>query len=191
MNDILKKLPTYEPPTTVWDAIETRLPLLEMPTYEPPIALWYSIENQLIIEKKAVNTPKILRGISWRTKLLAAASITILITATSYWVLKAKTDISEKMAVTTETIDNQLLVQEDKSIELEYQLVETFCKTALPVCEEPEFKTLKRALDELNSAHLDLKSAVSDYNSNPDLVAQLAHIENERAGILKKMMAKM
>jgi hypothetical protein len=190
-SELIKNLPTYEPPETVWDAIETRLPLLEMRTYEPPADIWESIENQLITQEKPVKRLSILRGVWKPYKLMAAASVTLLIAfGLTFFLSKNKTN-DAKIVVTTEVIDNQLIQQNFDESDKDFALVEAFCETALPKCEEPEFKNLKTELDDLNKARENLKNVLSAYNSDPEIVAQLTKLENVRSDILKKMMAQM
>jgi hypothetical protein len=191
MKEILKNLPTYEPPKTVWEAIKTRLPLLEMRTYEPPTDIWESIENQLVTQEKPAKRLPILRGVWKHYKLMAAASVTLLIAfGLTFFLSKNKTN-DATIVVTTEVIDNQLIQQNWSDSDKDFALVEAFCETALPKCEEPEFKNLKTELDDLNKAREHLKNVLSAYNSDPEIVAQLTKLENVRSDILKKIMAQM
>jgi hypothetical protein len=197
MNELLKNLQTYEPPETVWQAIETRLPLLEMPSYEPPMDIWNSIENQLVVAEKPVKRLILslrgtwqLRGVKNDYWFAAAASCALLIVVSIVFFNKNK--ITEtRITVTTEILDNQLLKQDWQDADKDFAMVEEFCKTAVKPCEEPEFQNLKNELDELNKAKEDLKNALNTYNSNPDMVAELSKLENERSDILKKMIEKM
>jgi hypothetical protein len=191
MKEILKNLPTYEPPETVWEAIETRLPLLEMRTYEPPVDIWKSIKNQLVTSEKPIKRLSILRGVKNNYAWLAAASFAILVVASFaiYFNLNKKMDAN--LVVTTEVVDNQLIQQNWTETDKDFALVEAFCETALPKCEEPEFKNLKTELDDLNKAREDLKNVLSAYNSDPEIVAQLSKLENVRSDVLKKIMERM
>ena len=191
MKELLKNLPTYEPPETVWGAIETRLPLLEMRTYQPPVDIWESIENQLVTSEKPSFRLKILRDPLKRFVLLAAASFALLVTASFALFYNFNKNTEANLVVTTEVIDNQLIQQDWTETDKDFALVEAFCETALPKCEEPEFKHLKTELDDLNKAREDLKNVLSAYNSDPEIVAQLSKLENERSGVLKKMMERM
>ncbi len=191
MKELIKNLPTYEPPGTVWEAIETRLPLLEMRMYEPPMDVWESIENQLVTSEKPSFRLKILREPSKRFVLLAAASFALLVVASFAVYFNFNTKIDTQLVVTTEVIDNQLIQQNFDESDKDFALAEAFCETALPKCEEPEFKNLKTELDDLNKAREDLKNVLSAYNSDPEIVAQLSKLENERSDVLKKMMERM
>jgi hypothetical protein len=191
MKELLKNLPTYEPPETVWEAIETRLPLLEMRTYEPPVDIWESIENQLVTSEKPVKKLSILRGVKNNYAWLAAASFALLVVASFALYFNLNKKIEGNLVVTTEVVDNQLIQQNWTETDKDFALVEAFCETALPKCEEPEFKNLKTELDDLNKAREDLKNVLSVYNSDPEIVAQLTKLENVRSDVLKKIMAQM
>jgi hypothetical protein len=198
-SELLKNLPTYQPPETVWEAIETRLPLLEMRTYEPPVDVWQSIENQLITSEKVPfrlkiwstatsRTPSGLRGPSKRLIWLAAASFALLMTASFALFYNLNKNTEANLVVTTEVVDNQLIQQNWTETDKDFALVEAFCETALPKCEEPEFKSLKTELDDLNKAREDLKNVLSAFNSDPEIVAQLSKLENVRSDVLKKII---
>jgi hypothetical protein len=189
LKNTLKNLPTYEPDESVWEALESRLPLTTLSAYEPPTEIWESIENQLINDEKQVKKPFQLRGVRLWKYAAIAASLTLVFTASWYLFLNKKED--SKIVISTETIDNQLVKNDWDDADKDFEIVQEFCKTALPQCEEPEFKSLKTELDELNTARNELKNALSAYNSDPDLVAQLALLENERSEVLKKMIDKM
>ncbi len=184
----LKKLPTHEPPESVWKGIESRLPLLELSTYEPPADIWQNIENELVRGEKPLKKPFILRGVT-RFYWMAAASVLLVFTVGGYWFFNKNMSEKTVTTVSTEVVDNQLLKTDNNEIESDMKIVETLCKTALPKCENPEFKSLKDELEELNQSYSQLKSALSDYNTDPDLVVQLSKLENERSSVLRKMIA--
>ncbi len=184
----LKKLPTHEPPESVWAGIESRLALLELSTYEPPAKIWQSIENELVIGKKPLKKLFILRG-GARFYWMAAASILLVFTLAGYLFFNKNNHEKIEITVSAEVVDNQLLKNDNNEIESDMAVVETLCKTALPKCENPEFKSLKDELEKLNQSYSQLKSALSDYNTDPDLVVQLSKLENERSSVLRKMIA--
>jgi hypothetical protein len=190
-SELIKNLPTYEPPEMVWEAIETRLPLLEMRTYQPPVEIWESIEIQLVTSEKPVKKLSILRGLSKQYSWLAAASFALLVVASFALYFNLNKKIEANLVVTTEVVDNQLIQQDWTETDKDFALVEAFCETALPKCEEPEFKNLKTELDDLNKAREDLKNVLSAYNSDPEIVAQLTKLENVRSDVLKKIMERM
>jgi hypothetical protein len=84
-----------------------------------------------------------------------------------------------------------LLKHDFSSDDETFAMVEEFCKTALPVCEQSDFKNLKAELDELNTAHTRLKNAIGDYAANPDLIDEITKIDNERTTILRQLVEKI
>lgn len=189
LKSALGKLPQYEPPDTIWQGIETRLPLLELPTYDAPDFVWQQIEEQLLADEKPIKTLKILRGGKFY-KLAVAASIALLVSI-GFWFFKTQNTEQTTILISTEVVDNQLLKKDFDNEEHAFALVETFCKTALPVCEQPEFKTLKNELDTLNTAREELKNAIGEYAADPDLIAELTKIENERTTVLRQLVEKI
>jgi hypothetical protein len=189
LKSALERLPQYEPPDTIWQGIETRLPLLELPTYDAPDFVWQQIEEQLSAEENPIKTLKILRGGKFY-KLAIAASIALLVSI-GFWFFKTQNIEQTTISISTEVVDNQLLKKDFDNEEHAFALVETFCKTALPVCEQPEFKTLKNELDTLNTAREELKNAIGEYAADPDLIAELTKIENERTTVLRQLVEKI
>ena len=219
MNDLNKKLPQYEPPDTVWQNIETRLMLRALPTYDAPDVVWQGIEKQLLKVEKPVKRLKILRGVNLRKifnlpkiattnlpkiattnlpkiattnlpKIAIAASVALVVSI-GFWFFRTQKTVEQTVVVSTEVVDNQLLKKDFDNEEASFALVEAFCKTATPVCEQPEFKTLKNELDTLNSARAELKNAIGDYAADADLIAELTKIENERTTVLRQLVEKI
>ena len=58
----------------------------------------------------------------------------------------------------------------------------------MPVCDIPEFKTLKTELDELTTAQNELRHALGLYADDPELVSQMVQLERERDLILQKLI---
>lgn len=200
LDSALNRLPQYEPPDSVWQGINARLPLTELPTYDAPDFIWQNIENQLSIPQNQNPTSKIrniwdipinsgLRGGNFY-KIAIAASISLLV-AVGFWFYKIKNNDTNVVAISTEIVDNQLLKQDFDADSESFAMVEAFCKTALPVCEQPDFKNLKSELDELNAAHERLKNAIGDYAANPDLIDELTKVENERSTVLRQLVQKI
>ena len=211
MNDLNKKLPQYEPPDTVWQNIETRLMLRALPTYDAPDLVWQGIKKRLLKVEKPVKRLKILRGVNLRKifnlpkiattnlpkiattnlpKIAIAASVALVVSI-GFWFFRTQKTVEQTVVVSTEVVDNQLLKKDFDNEEASFALVEAFCKTATPVCEQPEFKTLKNELDTLNSARAELKIAIGDYAADADLIAELTKIENERTTVLRQLIEKI
>jgi hypothetical protein len=197
----LTELPNYEAPESVWNTISERLPLTKLPNYEAPESVWDNLEKALATDKEHENLeseslPQ-LRVVSSRFRRFdrrfwaAAASIALFISV-GLWYFNTKNGAEKGLQITTEVVDNQLLKQEvDKSMDSDdasFLMVEAFCKTTAVACEKPAFKKLKQELDDLNVAREELKMALTEYNTNADMVAELTKIENERTEVLQQLV---
>ena len=91
----------------------------------------------------------------------------------------------------TEVADDVVLKASQNADDPGYALIETLCREALPLCEEPQFKQLKTELDELSRAHTELKNALGDFADDPELVTQLVRIEQSRNQILQQLIILM
>jgi hypothetical protein len=185
----IAQLPQYEPPDTVWEGIEARLPLLELPVYDAPDWAWEKIEQSLNASPTLnPQSPalKILRG-GKMGQLAAAASVALLVSV-GLWFFLQRNSLQKEVRISSEVVDNQLITPVNDDDESAFQQVEAFCETAIVVCEQPEFKTLKTELDELNAAREEIKSAMGDFNSNADLVAELTKIEQKRTVVLRNLV---
>lgn len=88
----------------------------------------------------------------------------------------------------TEVVDDMLLMACQQTDDANFSIIETLCREALPVCEEPQFKQLKAELDELNNAHSALKNALGNFADDPEMVTQLIEIERSRNQILQQLI---
>lgn len=193
LKSALRKLPEYDAPDSVWSHINARLPLAELPTYDAPEFVWTQIESQLSDAtqnaKPKPQTLKILRG-GKAYKFAVAASVALLVTV-GFWFFKINNTHRNNIRITTEVVDNQLLKHDFSGDDETFAMVEEFCKTSLPVCEQSDFKNLKAELDELNTAHTRLKNAIGDYAANPDLIDEITKIDNERTTVLRQLVEKI
>lgn len=96
-----------------------------------------------------------------------------------------KTDLQHR----AEVVDDMLMMVCRQTEDPNFSIVETLCREALPVCEEPRFKQLKTELDELNHAHTELKNALGNFADDPEMVSQLIDIEKARNQILQELVA--
>jgi hypothetical protein len=62
------------------------------------------------------------------------------------------------------------------------------CKERTIACENPEFKSLKMELEELNDAKSMLEEAIGSYGTNANLIAEMREIEFARTDIVKRMI---
>ncbi len=96
--------------------------------------------------------------------------------------------IRETITVTQKVVDNQLLQVCREPENDAFALVDQLCRAQMPVCDLPEFKTLKTELDELTTAQHELRQALGQYADDPELVSQMVQLERERAVLLQQLM---
>ena len=179
-------LPEYEPSDEVWNKIDTELNhdilrkgISQLPKYEPDGRIWENIEADL--------NPKIVKLNTWRWVAMAA-SIVLIISVGFYLNYQKK---QPTIAYSEQKIDAQLLLQPSDNSDADYETIVAFCEEQTYVCENPEFRDLKVELDDLQAASIQLKEAIGEYNTEPQLMAQLAQIELQKSEILKKMATKI
>ncbi len=172
-------LAEYEPSDNVWQQIEAKLneesyqrALRELPEYEPNDDIYIVISRKL-------NKSKI-----GYTKWIAAASIVLVFGL--YFSLKNK-----GITYTKQVLNPDLVLTEKDNSQYGYQEIKKICNENKIICKKPEFKVLETELEDLNTASLELKEAIGKYNTEPELIAQLAMIENQKADIISKMAAQI
>ncbi|MBV6440115.1 MAG: hypothetical protein DYG98_07860 [Haliscomenobacteraceae bacterium CHB4] len=188
----LQRLPEYEPPAGLWGVLEEALDAEEMlgesvralSTYEPPAQVWENLEAAL--EQKTAAKPA-LRVAIFRRVIAAAAVGLVLLSA--WWFFKTENSSGEQIVVSQEKLDEQIRASVQEKEDAAFELVQTLCQSRAPVCEQPEFKTLKSELDELTEAKESLRQALGEYGDDPTLATQLVRIERERSGVLRQMMS--
>lgn len=175
------KLPQYSPPESVWENIEQGLnetplqkALSQLPTYEPPVQTWFDMTEQM---------PQPQRN-WWR--YAAAAVVLLAVGIGGYLTMKPNYE-NATIAYSQEKINPKTIVTTNQTIEQQYAHLQALCQKRVTVCEKPEFKNLKKELDNLTAAGNQLKEALGAYNTDATLSAQLSEIERERADILKKL----
>lgn len=174
------QLPEYEPSDDVWKKIEASLnddvmqkAISQLRNYEPTEVVWTGINRGLNQQ-----TPKL---INWRWVAVAASVLLI----AGVWLYKQRD--TPNISFSEEKLDKQLLFSSTDNSQKQYEMIVAYCKQQTYVCQNPEFKELKSELEELNSASIQLKEAVGEYNTEPELMAQLSAIEQQKASIIRKM----
>jgi hypothetical protein len=183
-NDLKNKLPNYSPPDAVWAQITQQLDesalheaLGKLPMYEPKGESWHNIEARLDQHRL-------------RWWYYAAACIGFPILAALFYLLinKSSENISykeEKVKVfAIETIKNS-------KTEAKYAQVLAVCEQKATVCDKPQFKALKRQLDDLTAASKQLEEVIGAYNNDPHLNEQLLMIEKDKTAIIDQMIATL
>lgn len=145
--------------------------------FDPPEMVWENIENELDKNTKI-----------WPVWYYAVAASVATLLIGGWWFFQNPTEsitYSQEKLVTTQ------LAPEDAESEKQYAQIVAVCAEKVALCEKPEFKKLKQELDQLNSAHQQLKKVIGNYAPDSVLVVQLAEIEVERSLLLKKMVEKI
>lgn len=178
------QLPEYEPSDEVWKKIEAGLnqdvlqkAIGQLPEFEPTEEIWSAINQELNLQK-----PKL---IIWKWASVAAS---ILLIAE---ILLYRPWNKPEISYSQEKLDKQLLLSPGDDSQKQYEMIVAYCKQETYVCQNREFKELKSELEELNSASVQLKEAVGTYNTEPELMAQLSTIEQQKADIIRKMAMKI
>ena len=195
----LQQLPEYAPPPAVWDALEENLEadaalasgIPHLPQYEPPSEIWTQIAAELAAERplRVAHRPPLARRRLHRGWYAAAAALALLLAGWWWWLLPEKNGGATAISVSQEVVDEQLLSMNTESEDDAFRLVQELCRSQVPVCEQPGFKSLKSELDELTEAKTELRHALGAFGDDPELHAQLARIERERSEVLRQMMA--
>lgn len=181
---MMYNLPEYEPTDEVWKNIESKLnddvlqrAVGKLNIYEPNNDVWSRIEAEL--------PTKIVKFTAWKVASIAASIVLIFGVFFIYSVDNQKVSYSEQK------IDENLLLNKTDDSQRQYEMIVAYCKQQTYVCENKEFKALKTELEELNIASNRLREAVGMYNTEPELMAQLTTIEQQKSELLRKMAAKI
>lgn len=197
--DILQKtirsLPSFEAPPQVWHAIEQELnnhqklqdAIQTLPEYEAPAMVWKKIEENL--ESKIISIPLDNAGrresnYRW---LAIAAAVTVLISAGVWFLNTGETQENIQIAITEETIYEQLLVadwKEDESIIQEVAQLFTQSKVAQ---NSLYYSDLLEEFEELETAKEEIEGMMKQYGKATDFIRQISEIELERSTLVKQM----
>jgi hypothetical protein len=206
LQDALKKLPIYAAPSMNWKGIEGKLEdseakkraleqeITQLPTYSPPISLWDSIEQELDSVPMNASVLKPVFGLkTWQKYAIAALFMGCLLTFGVVFYQNATSVGNEKITIaySEEKYDATPIKEDWDEDEAAFAKVEEICQQQAFLCEQPEVKTLKSELDELNEAKQSLKTALGQYGTDETVVAELVAVEKERTAVLKKIMEKI
>lgn len=186
----LSELEEYNPPNAIWDAIQNDLVLqrgvTELPAYEPPSTVWKNISTQLQADKpqekgRVVSMQRFVR-------LAVAAAVVGLMAFFGWQQIGSNATAGEEFTYSTETVDEFRIKKDWNEDEDAFEYLLNICKERVLACENPEFKSLKMELEELNDAKAMLEEAIGPNGTDANLIAQMKKIEFERTDIVKKMI---
>jgi len=195
LKDAISRLPQHTPADSLWDSLELELDktveqeklqetISELPVHNPPDLVWDKIDAALSEKEKP--TAKVVGMPLFRRIAVAAAMIGVLF-AMLFGL--QKTDEGVQIAYSTETVEQSFFAQDWNEDEDAFTYVKELCDSNAPVCKTPAFMDLKVELDELEVAKEELQAVIGEYETNSDLIMQLAKIERERSDTLKLMLA--
>lgn len=183
-------LEEYEPPSSVWDNIQNDLVLqksvAELPVYEPPTSVWENIAKELPSEKPQ-RTGRVVTMKKW-VRYAAAAAILGALTIFGLNLISTETTNEAQLTYSVETVEDDVLKKDWNEDEDAFEYLLNICKERVLACENPEFKSLKLELEELNDAKAMLEEAIGAYGTNADLIAEMKEIEFARTDIVKRMI---
>lgn len=191
LQNLLRKLPAYQPPDDVWEGVENALsspaPLrLDnlLPVYNPPDEVWEKIDAALAAP--ALSKKPARRMLPWLAG--AAASLAALVWFLQPSTIQGASEASVTFSYGKEIVDNALLARDWQQDEDAFGMLERLCATSSFTCTNPDMNTLRTELDELTEARNALEQALGNYGADVDLISQLAEIERQRTTLLKKML---
>lgn len=199
----LNKLPLHAPPAFVWENIGVELKtkevkIIQFKPWRLAIAAsligfvfsfsWLNTEPNKLTNISQVKNSVAINNVS---KLPHIKIIKVVETPPSETVKINNKKMQMALIFSEEKIDERLLLKEDTNAENQYMLVKQFCQQEIFVCQTNDFQQLKSELERLNSASQELKTAMGEFNTDPDMMAQLTQIELQRADIIKKIVAKI
>jgi hypothetical protein len=191
MQKLKQILPTHTPPDAVWERIAEELsPLRAVAAHHPPESVWENIEQNRASENSVpLNTARLdLRPpVLWTWRVAAGLLVPVLGFAIWFWLLKKPSETisysEEKSAIQTPLTNDE--------VEQQYARIQALCVQRVAACETPDFKNLKRQLDDLTTASQQLRDAMGAYNTDEALTQQLSDIERERGLILRRLEQKI
>ncbi len=197
---VLRQLPPYDPPATLWEGIaealeddeaEARLQeaLRNLPGYAPPAEVWQTIEQGLR-EEPAVVAPALPRHRRRWTRSAAAAAVALLCAATLFWWQDNRPSPPVvTFEQTQEVLPDDLAATADwNEDEPAFHQVLNQVSTHPLLRETPELQTLQAELEELNGAKEEIEYMMQRYGRDAVLVRQIGEIERERSEVLKQLV---
>lgn len=189
LRNAIERLPTFAPPREVWDAVDRTLTseetlenaIEQLPTYAPPAFVWERVEAEL-------NKPAKIRRLRPVWLSAAAAALVVLTLGTYFWLTQDSASVEQVQVVFAEAEQpvNILKIDWDEDESVMKEVVDAFAQKASFV-QEPENQSLLSEWEELNEAKAEIKTMLTKYGNDADLVRTIAEIERQRSAIVKQM----
>lgn len=144
-------------------------------------AIWVDLESQL---------PSSQENHPWRYILAVAASVTLLLVASLWWL---KQEANESVAVVYRTeVTSRPNAKEDVlfgQAESEgISFIEEQCRLQQPVCSSTAFTELKRELDQLTYEAKQVNEQMKTFGPDPALVKAEIRLENHKAYLIRTLI---
>lgn len=199
LKNALLNLKQYEPLGAVWINVNATLEearkedlklknaLQNLQQHEPPTATWMKIMQDL--PAKSGKIVQLFPNI--RLQIAASFVGVLLMIGTYFYVIKNPSEGISHVVFSQQNVDDEVL-KANAAININdenaFAMMDEICSQRAFVCEQPEVKSLKSTLDELNAAHAELKQAIGNFSTDVDLHQKLQIVDMERTEVLKKIM---
>lgn len=190
----LRELPNYKPPTTAWQRIAQALQnedgeqdlqgrLQQLPMYDPPATVWQGIEGALPVR----------RIVPLRTWLARAAAVIALALGTWYLWPTESVRLQATYEYQTETAglawDSPTADWSDDEMAIA-QAVAQFRNDPLARSSD-YYDDLIDEWEELTRAKAEITEIMELYGKDAQLIRQMSEIEQERSGLIRRMVREI
>ncbi len=218
MNDLLSRLPEYEPRPDLWNRIEADLDtderlaqvIGELPDFDPETDLWARIDNAILASERALDESPVIahpstesapirrigkrlgqvRWLTWQVGVgVAAACLLVLGT----WLANSPNQPAERIEYSveqqTEWTPTEPTTEGDNSADQHAEeFINRQCEEEALACQRPEVRELRAQLGELSVEQKRLADERQRFGDDPALVRAQMKIENQRADVTKELI---
>ncbi len=218
MNDLLARLPEYEPRPDLWNRIDADLDtderlakaLFDLPAFEPDIDLWARIDEALSgAEQGPDESPVVAHPTSesvhtrrlgqrlgqahwptWQISVgIAAACLLVLGT----WLITSPSQPAERIEYAVEqqadwAAAEPELATDSPADQRAEEFINRQCEEAALACQRPEVRELRAQLGELSVEQNRLAAERQRFGDDPALVRAQVKIDNQRADVTKELI---
>ena len=198
LTEALARLRDYAAPTAAWDGIARRLadppvPAKRLPTYAPPATVWNAINAELTAGQTQAPAPAprprsrpARRRL--RTALAIAAGLAVLL-STGFGLLwrnvPGQPTVSYAFSQESAPASEPARDWDEDEASFTRVLAEVAARN------QPKLNDLGTELDELNTARREVKAILVAYGEDPGVVHQLAEIERERSAVYRRIITEL
>jgi hypothetical protein len=193
LRNAIDRMPTHEPGTSVWDAIDRRLTseetldhaIAQLPNYAPPAAVWERIAEDL-------QKPAKVRRLRPAWIGAAAAAVVVFTVGAYLWNTQTPEPVEKVQVVYAETQKptNAIKTDWDEDDAVMQEVVEAFAQKASYI-KEADDQSLLSEWEELKNAKSEIKTMLAKYGNDADLIRTIAEIERQRSALVKQMATEI